>query len=62
MSSEDSFSKTPTTQLNFRNAQVIAIGPFIKLLIGNQNFSTPSLFTLASHLGTSARKSNTTTS
>jgi len=61
MSSEVSFFKTPTTQLNFGNVQVSAIGPFIKLLIGNQNFS-PSLFILASHLGTSARKSNVTTS
>jgi len=62
MSSEGSSSKTLTTQLNFGNVQVIAIGPFIKLLIGNQNFSTSSLFTLAGCLGTSVRKSNATTS
>jgi len=62
MSLEGSSSKTLTTQLSFGNAQVVAIGPFIKLLIGNQNFSTSSLFTLASCFETSVRKSNATTS
>jgi len=61
MSSKVSFSKTSTVQLNFGNAQVITIGFFIKLLIGNQNFSTLSFFTLASCLVTLARKSNMTT-
>ena len=55
MSSEDSSSKTSIIQLNFENAQVIAIGHFIKLLIKNLNSSIPYLIILASLLGTSAK-------
>jgi len=48
--------------LNFGNTQVVVIGLFIKLSIGNLNSSIPSYIILASCPGTSARKANATTS